>query len=100
MNMYFINRVKSEGNTVTPWMNEMLNLGFTCMYVLLNGKKEHYSIQDKNYARLKYHKKELYFDIVKSKNNVIKILNLRSSIFQMFFIVCISFLIIFLIQLQ
>ena len=69
---YFVERVKADGSSVPSWMSDMLDSGFTCMYVLLNGKKEHYSIQDKNYVPLKYHEKELYFDIIKSKNNVIK----------------------------
>ena len=69
---YFVERVKSEGGTVTPWMNDMLNSGFTCMYVLIDGKKEYYSIDKKDYMPLNYHEKEIYYDIVKSKNNVIK----------------------------
>jgi 3-hydroxyacyl-CoA dehydrogenase len=69
---YFVERVISEGNTVAPWISDMLSSGFTSMYVLLDGKKEYYSINDKNYIPLNYHEKELYFDIVKSKNNIIK----------------------------
>ena len=44
---YFVKRIKSEGNTVTPWISDMLSSGFTCMYVLLDGKKEYYSIDKK-----------------------------------------------------
>ena len=69
---YFINRIRSEGNSVAPWMNDMLNAGFTSMYVLVDGRKEYYSIDDKGYMPLNYHEKEIYFDVVKSKNSVIK----------------------------
>ena len=69
---YFVQRIRSEGNSVTPWLADMLSSGFTCMYVLLDGKKEYYSIDDKGYVPLNYHEKEIYFDVVKSKNKVIK----------------------------
>ena len=68
----FIERINAEGSVVPSWMNEMLDSGFTCMYVLLDGKKEYYCINKKNYTLLNYHEKEIYFNIVKSKNNVIK----------------------------
>ena len=68
----FVKRIQSEGGAVPLWMNEMLNSGFTCMYVLLDGKKEYYCIAKKDYKILNYHEKEMYFNIAKSKNNVIK----------------------------
>ena len=46
----------------------MLSSGFTCMYVLIDGKKEYYCIDKKDYKPLNFHEKEIYFNIVKSKN--------------------------------
>ena len=69
---YFIKRVKSEGNKVTPWMDKMLSSGFTCLYILVDGKKEFYSIDKGKYIPFTFHDKEIYFDIKKSKNKVIK----------------------------
>ena len=43
---YFVERVKSDGNKVPLWITDMLSSGFTCMYVLLDGKKEYYSINN------------------------------------------------------
>ena len=43
---YFINRVKSEGNSINPWMDEMLVSGFKSMYVLIDGKKEYYCVEN------------------------------------------------------
>jgi len=68
----FVKRVESEGNKVAPWMNNMLNSGFTSMYVLLDGNKEYYCPIKNEYKTFNHHKKEIYFDILKSKNNVIK----------------------------
>jgi len=69
---YFVNRVKSEGGVITPWMDEMITLGFNNLYMLVDGKKEFYCIQEKKYTTLNYHDKEIYFEISKSKNKVIK----------------------------
>ena len=69
---YFLDRIKSEGNTLTPWIKDMANAGFDSMYVLIDGKRHYYCINKKEYVEVNYHEKEVYFDIVKSKNNVIK----------------------------
>ena len=69
---YFVKRIKSEGKTVPPWISDMVSSGHTCMYVLIDGKKEYYCIDNKDYMPLNYHEKELNFNIMKSKNNVIK----------------------------
>jgi len=69
---YFVKRVKSEGGNVTPWMDEMINLGFNSLYALVDGKKEFYCVNAKSYSELIYHDKEIYFDISKSKNKLIK----------------------------
>ena len=69
---YFVERYKTDGNVVAPWIDDMLNSGFTCMYVLLDGKKEYYCINKKEYMPLRYHNKYLDFNIFTSKNNVIK----------------------------
>ncbi len=71
---YFVNRLKSQGDndSIPAWMNEMLASDLTSIYILLDGRRKYYSTKGKNYQSLNYHEKEIYFDIVKSKNSVIK----------------------------
>ena len=69
---YFVQRVKSEGNSVATWMEDMLSSGCVSMYVMQEGKKEYYCINLKDYKSVNYHPKESYFTNFKSKNNIIK----------------------------
>ena len=68
----FVSRVESEGGKVVPWMKDMLDSGSTSMYILLDGKKEYYCPNEKKYKHLNHHKNEIYFNILKSKNDIIK----------------------------
>ena len=69
---YFVERYKKDGNDISPWLNDMLNSGKNSMYILLDGKKEYYCINNKDYMPVMYHKNYSDFNIYKSKNNVIK----------------------------
>ena len=69
---YFVQRVKSEGGKITPWLDEMVNSDFISLYALVNGQMRFYCKEKKIYNDLIYHDKEIYFNIVKSKNKVIK----------------------------
>ena len=69
---YFVQRIKSEGGKITPWLEQMLNSNYFSLYSLVNGKMKFYCKEKGAYTDLPYHDKEIYFNIVKSGNKVIK----------------------------
>ena len=68
---YFVNRCKKESISIPKWMTEMLTSGFTSMYALVDGKKQYYCIDQKEYQEVNFNAKFIDYNILKSNNKLI-----------------------------
>ncbi len=62
--------IKASGKTVAPWINEMVENGFTSFYKVENGQKKYYDIKSKNYQVIPGTEDLVFLDNLRDSNTV------------------------------